>query len=451
MNKAESAGEGANRRSSASDNGAGHHLSPGLIRRYVAGDLPAAQMHAIERHCLSCALCSDSLETFTARVGNGSLSGHFLGKDLVELNKRLESRLQRDKRKIRPLVFQPWSIAATFLVLLMASVVVLTNRVKKAELPLAEALLDTTTGMDTLIIYQQPAFVLTRRALAPNQSNPVLQSPGSRPEAEIALRRELLGEAKSKSNGVVRKQGGTMDSVTDEHKGTSAREKRPEASRKSAPFGDDDFLAKHKENHAISDEVVMPDVRIEGKVHTAEDGTPLAGVNILVKGSKQSVVSDGKGQFTLQAPVGSTLVFNSVGMEPKEVRVAEQKELHVVLQPDMKALSEVVVIDYDQAKPTTTSPDPIPEGGYQVLNAYLSQHLRYPEEAQQLKVKGTVGLEFTVEPDGSLSHFKISKSLGYGCDEEAVRVLLQGPKWKPGVENNHPVRKKVKTRIKFGK
>jgi len=451
MNKAESAGKGANKRSSASENGASHHLSPGLIRRYVAGDLPAAQMHAVERHCLNCALCSDSLEAFTARVGKGFLGGHFLGKDLVELNKRLESRLQRDKRNARPLIFQPWSIAATFLVLLMASVVVLTNRVKKAELPLEQALLDTTVGMDTLIIYQQPAFVLTRRTLAPNQSNPVLKSPGSRPEEEIALRRELLGEEKSKSNSAVRKGTGTTGFLTGEYKVTYSKDRRSEPSHKPEPFSDDDSLAKHNENHAISGEVVMPDIRIEGKVRAAEDETPLAGVNIIIKGSGQSVVSNGKGEFILRAPVGSTLVFNFVGMESKEVRVADQKELNVVLQSDLKTLSEVVVIGYDPVKPTAISPNPIPEGGYQVLNSYLSQNLRYPEEAQQLKVKGTVGLEFTVEPDGSLSNFKISKSLGHGCDEEAVRVLLEGPKWKPGVENNHPVRRKVKTRIKFGK
>jgi TonB family protein len=333
----------------------------------------------------------------------------------------------------------------------MASVVVLTNRVKKAVLPQDQALLDTAAGMDTLIIYQQPAFVLTRRALAPNQSGPVLQSSGSRPEAELALRRELLGEEKSKSNGTARKQGSTTDSLADEDKVISALAQRQDSNRKPEPFKDEDLLAKNKEKHAMSGEVVMPDIRIEGKVHAAEDGTPLSGVNIVIKGSRQSVVSNGKGEFTLQVPVGSTLIFNSIGMESKEVRLADQKELNVELQPDTKALSEVVIIGYDQAKPIANSPDPIPEGGYQVLNSYLSHHLRYPEEAQQLKVKGTVGLEFTVEPDGSLSNFKISKSLGHGCDEEAVRVLLQGPKWKPGVENNHPVRKKVKTRIKFGK
>jgi TonB family protein len=453
MNKAESAGEGAKRRSSASENNASHHLSPGLIRRYVDGDLAAAQMHAVERHCLNCALCSDTLEAFASRSGSGSLGGDFLGKDLVELNKRLDNRLQRDKRKIRPLIFQPWSIAATFLVLLMASIVVLTNRVKKAEVPTETAMLDTMSAMDTLIIYQKPAFVMVRHAPTPDQSRPIVKSPGSRPEAEVAMRKELLGEAKPKSPALALQVPVTTDSITSADHLVSAKDKSsPELGYKlELNKSENQQLAKRKHNPAMNEGIVMPNVVIEGKVHAADDGSPLSGVSVILKGSSQGVTSDSQGQFTLEAPVGSTLVFNFVGMESKEVKVADQKNLDVMLRPDIKALSEVVVVEYGKAKPAAISPEPIPEGGYQVLNSYLSQHLRYPEEAQQMKVKGTVGIEFTVEPDGSLSNFKISKSLGYGCDEEAVRLLQEGPKWKPGRENNHPVRKKVKTRIKFGK
>ena len=47
---------------------------------------------------------------------------------------------------------------------------------------------------------------------------------------------------------------------------------------------------------------------------------------------------------------------------------------------------------------------------------------------------------FIVEPDGSLSDFKVLRGIGYGCDEEALRVAKSMPKWKAGMQNGETVR-----------
>ena len=70
---------------------------------------------------------------------------------------------------------------------------------------------------------------------------------------------------------------------------------------------------------------------------------------------------------------------------------------------------------------------------------YIYDNLKYPEAAKMSEVSGTVRLNFVVETDGSVSNITIDKSVGAGCDNEAIR-LLQGTHWIPAVKNGKYVR-----------
>jgi len=48
-------------------------------------------------------------------------------------------------------------------------------------------------------------------------------------------------------------------------------------------------------------------------------------------------------------------------------------------------------------------------------------------------------VKFLVDSDGTLNDFSIVKSLGYGCDEEAIRVMKLIPDWLPGIQHGNPV------------
>ncbi|MBK9271461.1 MAG: energy transducer TonB [Saprospiraceae bacterium] len=71
-------------------------------------------------------------------------------------------------------------------------------------------------------------------------------------------------------------------------------------------------------------------------------------------------------------------------------------------------------------------------GGLDAMNKFITENLKYPEKAKQNKIKGTVILNFVVNPQGELGKLKVAGGIGHGCDEEAVRVLSMMPKWKPG-------------------
>ena len=88
-------------------------------------------------------------------------------------------------------------------------------------------------------------------------------------------------------------------------------------------------------------------------------------------------------------------------------------------------------------------------GGMQALFEYLSQNLKYPEDAKQQKVEGRVIAIFVVETDGSISNVEVVKPVFPSLDAEAVRVLSDMPKWKPGMQSGKVVRVKYTVPINF--
>ncbi|BDW79940.1 hypothetical protein BFINE_57350 [Bacteroides finegoldii DSM 17565] len=82
--------------------------------------------------------------------------------------------------------------------------------------------------------------------------------------------------------------------------------------------------------------------RIAGQV-LDEQGEPLIGVNVLVEGTSIGAITDMDGNFSLEAPVGSTLSISYVGYTPKTLKVGGANKYSVQLASDTKLLNEVVV------------------------------------------------------------------------------------------------------------
>jgi protein TonB len=88
-------------------------------------------------------------------------------------------------------------------------------------------------------------------------------------------------------------------------------------------------------------------------------------------------------------------------------------------------------------------------GGEKERMRFLQQNINYPPLARQKKIKGIVYISFVVEKNGSISQPKILKGIGYGCDEEALRVINSMPRWTPGRQNGIPVRVQVVIPLHF--
>ena len=88
-------------------------------------------------------------------------------------------------------------------------------------------------------------------------------------------------------------------------------------------------------------------------------------------------------------------------------------------------------------------------GGPSAMFEYLSKSIHYPKEAEEKGILGRVIVTFVVEPDGSISNVKVSKSVDPLLNKEAVRVVESMPHWIPGKQNGNAVRVKYTTPVTF--
>ena len=95
-------------------------------------------------------------------------------------------------------------------------------------------------------------------------------------------------------------------------------------------------------DNALSSQSTQQAKTITGKVVDVA-GEPIIGASVLVKGSSTGSVTDIDGKFSVEAPVGSTLVVSFVGYATEEVKVGAASDYTVTLKDDTQSLSEVVV------------------------------------------------------------------------------------------------------------
>jgi TonB family protein len=81
-------------------------------------------------------------------------------------------------------------------------------------------------------------------------------------------------------------------------------------------------------------------------------------------------------------------------------------------------------------KPESFIKNPNYPGGKTALDEFVKSNLRYPEEALKNKIEGTVSVEYDVDVFGDVIATRLKHGIGYGCDEEAIRIvqLLKYPK-----------------------
>lgn len=89
------------------------------------------------------------------------------------------------------------------------------------------------------------------------------------------------------------------------------------------------------------------------------------------------------------------------------------------------------------------------QGGPEGLGSFIRSNLSYPREALDNKIQGVVVASFIVEKDGSVSNIEIIKGIGYGCDQEVIRLIRLMPKWTPGKKDNANVRVKLNIPVEF--
>lgn len=87
--------------------------------------------------------------------------------------------------------------------------------------------------------------------------------------------------------------------------------------------------------------------------------------------------------------------------------------------------------------------------GTKALIKYLSENMKYPADAEMSRTQGRVIAQFIVNKDGSICDVKIVRGVYESLDNEALRLIKEMPKWKPGMEKGEVVRVKYTVPVVF--
>jgi TonB family protein len=181
-----------------------------------------------------------------------------------------------------------------------------------------------------------------------------------------------------------------------------------------------------------------------------------------IKGQYSNGNKSGKWEINNRKPV--LIDFSSKKVKPNET--IDSLELRLVRKENFSVSQYIKKSDYPDiyslisnsrfyrskkvGEFTIVEERPYFPNGMQALGQFISAYINYPDDALKNNIKGQVIVSFTITEDGSTTDFKIVKSLGYGCDEEAIRVLKLLPDWVPGYQRGKAVRTKFKLPITFG-
>jgi TonB family protein len=148
--------------------------------------------------------------------------------------------------------------------------------------------------------------------------------------------------------------------------------------------------------------------------------------------------TDVAGNFNLTYPdTVLSVQVKSVGFENTTVQLRNNVSNNQVILLDDKSLSEVVI---SNQKPNAaarnrdankTLEEPEPADGWENYDTYIVNNLNPPDEIKTKQNSGgQVEVSFEVDKNGNPINIKVEKSLGSKCDQEAIRLIKEGPKWK---------------------
>ncbi|MEJ7780179.1 MAG: TonB-dependent receptor [Daejeonella sp.] len=178
---------------------------------------------------------------------------------------------------------------------------------------------------------------------------------------------------------------------------------------------------KEKRPLSKSSDNFIPPIMITGKI-TDDKGVTLPGVSVKVKGTATAGATDANGAFSLTAPDASaTLVFSYIGFTTQEIPLNGRSSINVVMQEEVSALNEVVVVGYGTQKKANLT------GAVNTVNVEEVLGNR-PVNTTASLLQGTVpGLNVTIgtgEP-GSVGNFNIRGATDIGTSGNAIKT--QGP------------------------
>ncbi|HMK25309.1 MAG TPA: TonB family protein [Chitinophagaceae bacterium] len=457
------------------------------IEKYHKGLLSAKERHDLEKAALDDPFLADALEGYAVAGENASA-------DILELQKRLAEKMETGKvvaMKTGGKTSFPWLRAVALLVIvagagLLAQQLFFTNQSKnniaEAKKPGETKINDTTNavaitaGVDTVRI--KPGYfdnglnqtdrssaitpkvtpdgsiskeasggnkVTTTEVVANNFTQPVTTAPlkieDKKPtqyynwKAADADKKEIAREEVKNKPDTTNKQffakerDGVKDQPTQQgytivQPGNDAQKNRSVAANRK--------FAEDQNSRGFTN-------TFRGRVTDANNvGLPFARVYNPTD-NNAGTYTDVAGNFNLTYPDSVlTVQVKSVGFENTNVQLRNSvANNQVVLQDDRSLAAQTMPtprkINAEERSKTANVKleEPEPADGWDNYDTYITNNLNPPDEIRTRKDSGgEVEISFEVDKNGNPVNIKVEKSLCSKCDQEAIRLIKQGPKWK---------------------
>lgn len=426
-------------------------ITPEDLKRYEAGEMTFQEMYRVEKLLLEQPFYADAAEGIS-ELKKDKVS---VDKNHNDLKARLRNRINTSTNKPTPAlrinrIWKPIGIAAALLMVFAGtyyiidykqqdnnSTIILKNQDKTDDLsePIAQAPIakEDHTALSKTRIPTEPKVIEKKQTESLSQGQAVLREAAAPPlsveeteakEVESSVITERIAETPTPAPEALVLQ---KKSVTD----------KDEISPESRTLGGAARMAR---------------ATISGKV-VDEENQPMKDVTVNIKGKADGIRTDEEGRFSLRdARKGDIIVFNNLTMPQMEVPLKNVLPGKIVYSEDNIKLAgkpKVSVSSPHDAMLGKAATDARPEFGWEAFEVYLKENTKRPPKALQSNIQGRVIVSFTVNEKGELSDFSIIRSLGFGCDEEAIRIIKNGPKWFPATKEDKPVLSSNEVVVRF--
>lgn len=451
------------------------HYSAADIQRYVQGNMSAHEMHAIEKAALDDPFLADAIEGIQEALQQHDAT--VITGQLQDLQQQLTNRIGRadDTKTARVVPFRWWQMAAAAVVLIVAGVWIynLYNSRAAQNSPLAQVTAKKSATKqeekaaapappvenkaisvqaDSTVPASSYGYATTDRAVAAHKKKKevVKQRPSTATYNASAFPHDRTDSVHYYGFGAAAAKPAAKEETADQQQVTTAA-RAPEAAKakkndSAVAYAETELITFPKKAAPSKAQPTFDNKNLSGFVKgrvTDQNNNPIANAYLQIPNYNNNFITDKSGYFKI--PVSDTAVdvsINVAGYAKQNVRLQNNVAMNQIqLQPVNSMYRDRAAIGAarktvlakklaeDRKKyPNIVIQDAEPVFGWVAYDQYLEKNKKIPAGNEHLT--GDVVVSFEVNRRGNLSHFNIVQSLAKAYDEEALRLIKQGPAFK---------------------
>jgi hypothetical protein len=414
-------------------------LDISILEAYLKGTLDPKSMHRVEKEALE--------DPFVAEALEGLSQSSAYAQNISLLQRQLQERVaqQQVQKKTSVVTWQRLSIAAAAAVVFISVGIMFMMRstqqpvgsvAKNKEVEVQLTPFDAADSTPALAANKLPEAAKQAESPAldiapPARSAKVIPAPSSNvadqiPAASVAAKPAMSKNAETEINSAMTEATSTAlakNSVKAKKMEEIVIQNNSDAQKRS-------LVASAPAVTALESRVAGITVpTVQGKVVSQINGMPLPGAYVKVPGTNLETITNSNGEFAFYSDsaleVGK-VVTGYLGFQQKEVKLKPNQALAIALKESDQNLSEVVVTARGYSKFDRSKAVPVPSVGSAEYTSYLQKNNKLFKGADAGQY---VELSFSVSKAGIPEKIKVLKGLEKKYNDEAIRLLADGPKW----------------------